>query len=109
MDMKQFSSHAIEYFFIAFGVLIGGALLSGVGAFLVNKPPLVNMSEWAQRLNIWAVVAAMGGSMDTLENLERGILSGIPVEVVKQVLLLIAAMLGAHTATIVVHWLTQEQ
>lgn len=109
MDMKEFSTNAIMNFFIAFGVVIGGSLLSGIGAYLVNKPPLYSMTDWAARLNIWAVVAAMGGSMDALENLEKGLLGGIPVEVVKQILLIIAGMTGAHTANLVIQWLTQEK
>jgi hypothetical protein len=108
MDLKEFSTRAIMHFFIAFGVLIGGTMIGGIGAFLVNKPPLSIMIELAARLKVWAVVSAMGGSMDALENLERGFLGGTPTEVVKQLLLIVAAMTGAHTAGVILHWLTQE-
>jgi hypothetical protein len=108
MDLKEFSMRAIMNFFIAFGVLIGGTMVGGIGAYLVNKPPLYSMVDLAARLKIWAVVSAMGGSVDALENLERGFLGGTPTEVVKQLLLIIAAMTGAHTASVILHWLTQE-
>lgn len=83
-------------------------MVGGIGAYLVNKPPLIAMTELSAKLKIWAVVSAMGGSMDALANLERGLLGGTPVEVVKQLLLIVAAMTGAHTATLIVHWLSQE-
>ncbi|HET6871926.1 MAG TPA: YtrH family sporulation protein [Sporolactobacillaceae bacterium] len=108
MSLKDFSITAIMNFWIAFGVLIGGTMVGGIGAFLVNKPPLYTMIEISARLKIWAVVSAMGGSMDALENLERGFLGGTPTEVVKQLLLIVAAMTGAHTASVILHWLTQE-
>ncbi|WEG13897.1 YtrH family sporulation protein [Pullulanibacillus sp. KACC 23026] len=108
MDLKSFFTQAIMYYFIAFGVLIGGSLVGGIAAYLVNRPPLIEITGLAIRLKVWAVVSAMGGSMDALENLERGFLGGTPTEVVKQLLLIVAAMTGAHTATFIVHWITQE-
>ncbi|WP_077615527.1 YtrH family sporulation protein [Caenibacillus caldisaponilyticus] len=108
MDLKTFSTMAIMNFFIAFGVLIGGSLVGGIGAFLVSKPPLYAMNDLAGKLKIWGVVAAIGGSVDTLAELQKGFLEGALGEVIKHVLLIASAMLGAHAATIIIHWITRE-
>ena len=108
MDFRTFASGAVMNFLIALGVLIGGCILSGIGAIFVSKPPLFTMSECAERLKIWAIVAAIGGTFDTIDDLEKNFLGGAPVEVVKQLLLIGSAMTGAHTASILIHWITQE-
>ncbi|MFC4618262.1 YtrH family sporulation protein [Camelliibacillus cellulosilyticus] len=108
MDLQKFLTMAIMNFFIAFGVLIGGCLVGGIGAFLASKPPLSELNELVDKLKIWAIVSAIGGTFDTLGELEKGFLEGMPSEVVKHLLLIVAAMTGAHTAAVIIHWLTQE-
>jgi len=108
MDFRTFTTNAIMNFLIALGVLLGGCLLSGVGAIFSSKPPLFTMNDYAERLKIWAIVAAIGGTFDTIDELEKGFLGGTPGEVVKHLLLIASAMTGAHTASSIIHWLTQE-
>ncbi|MGV3488681.1 MAG: YtrH family sporulation protein [Tuberibacillus sp.] len=108
MDLETFAKTATMNFFIAFGVLIGGCIVGGIGAFLISKPPLFAMNDLVGKLKIWAVVAAIGGSVDALGDLEKGLLEGTPGEVIKHVLLIISAMVGAHSASVIIHWLTQE-
>lgn len=108
MDFRNFTSMAIMNFFVAFGVIIGGCLIGGIGAFLVSKPPLTTINNLTVSLKIWAVVAAIGGTFDTITNIEKGFLDGTPSEVVKHLLLIVSAMTGAHTGTMIVHWFTQE-
>ena len=108
MDLETFAKTATMNFFIAFGVLIGGCIVGGMGAYLISKPPLFAMNELVGRIKIWAIVTAIGGTFDTIGDLEKGFLEGAPSEVVKHLLLIASAMIGAHTATIVIHWLTQE-
>lgn len=109
MDFRTFASTAIMNFFIAFGVILGGCLIGGIGAFLVSKPPMSAMNNLTVSLKIWAVVAAIGGTFDTITNIEKGFLDGTPAEVVKHLLLIVSAMTGAHTGTMIIHWFTQEQ
>lgn len=98
----------VTYFFVAFGVIIGGSLLGGMGAFLVGKPPLFEMATLAKNLKIWAIVATIGGTFDAIDNFERGYFEGSLIDIVKQVILVIIALLGARTGIIVIKWLTQE-
>ncbi|TCP32083.1 sporulation protein YtrH [Scopulibacillus darangshiensis] len=108
MDFRMFASTAIMNFFIAFGVIIGGCFIGGIGAFLVSRPPLSEMNNLADSMKIWAVVTAIGGTFDVIDRLEKGFLDGTPIEVVKHLLLIVSAMSGAHTAAMIIHWFTQE-
>src|SRR5699024_11732049 len=53
--------------FIAFGVIIGGAIIGSVGTFLTGGAPLSAIARIAQSLKIWAVVCAIGGTFDAIE------------------------------------------
>jgi hypothetical protein len=109
MDMKDpFVATLIFSFFIAGGVLLGGAIIGGIGAFLVGEPPLARMWSLAKSLKIWAIVAAIGGTFDTFYNLEKGLFNGETKFLVKQLLLIISATGGAQTSALIISWLTQE-
>lgn len=108
VPLKEFLQAVVLDFFVAFGVMIGGAIIGGIGAFLVSKPPLTEIAVIARNLKIWAVVAAIGGTFDTITNLEKGFLFGSPDEIVKQIIIIISAMTGANTAMILIDWLTQD-
>ncbi|MGO4888697.1 YtrH family sporulation protein [Anaerobacillus sp. MEB173] len=98
----------ITNYFVAFGVVMGGAIVGGIGAFLIGKPPLHTIYELSNSLKIWALVAAIGGTFDAITSLERGILNGLHGDLFKTLLMIFAAMSGAHTGTSLITWLTQE-
>lgn len=109
MDSKQaFMPAFIDSYFIALGVLIGGTLIGGIGAYLAGEPPLSTIYQLANRLKIWALVAAIGGTFDAFYSFERGIFEGETRNIVKQVLLIVSAMGGAQTGWLIITWLTQE-
>ncbi len=98
----------IHSYFIALGVLLGGALIGGFGAFISGEPPLTEVFRMANRLKIWALVAAIGGTFDAFYSFERGIFFGETKDILKQFLLIISAMGGAQTGWTIIVWLTQE-
>ncbi|WP_047985080.1 YtrH family sporulation protein [Ornithinibacillus californiensis] len=106
---ERFFAQFIHCFFIALGVILGGALIGGIGSFATGEAPLTAMSRISRKLGIWGIVAAIGGSFDTIENLQKGFLEGPSIEVVKQLLLLLSAMGGAKTAMLIISWLIQEE
>jgi hypothetical protein len=105
---ELFIERVIISFFVAFGVMIGGTIIGGIGAFLVGQPPLEKIATLAGRLKIWALVAAIGGTFDTFTNIERGLFYGTHLILVKQMLFILSAMAGAQTGALVIQWLTQE-
>lgn len=110
MDVKDpFIATLIFSFFIALGVIIGGAIIGGIAAFLVGDPPLTRIFRLANSLKIWAIVAAIGGTFDTFYNLEKGLFNGETKFLVKQLLLIIFATGGAQTGALIISWLTQEE
>lgn len=98
----------IQSYFIAAGVLLGGAMVGALGAFLSGEQPLTAMYRFAGDLRIWAVVAAIGGTFDTFYMVERGFFFGETRDIIKQFLLILSAMGGAQTGITIITWLTQE-
>lgn len=110
LSMKQepFFIGLIETYFIALGVLLGGALIGGMAAFLTGKPPLTEIYRIATSIRIWAIIAAIGGTFDTVYSFERGLLDGETKDIFKQFLLILSALGGAQTGALLINWLTQE-
>ncbi|KHD84647.1 YtrH family sporulation protein [Heyndrickxia ginsengihumi] len=95
-------------FFIAFGVMIGGTLIGGLASFITGEPLLTEISKIARGLRIWAIIAAIGGTFDTVYSFERGFLQGETIVLFKQFLLILSAMGGAKSAALIISWITQE-
>lgn len=107
--MERFLITLIIAFFVAIGVVVGGSIIGGIGAFLTNEPPMKTIATLADNLKIWALVAAIGGTFTMIENIERGFFYGTPMEIAKQIILILTAMSGAYTGTQIIKWFTQEQ
>lgn len=89
----------ISTYFIAMGVLLGGSILGSVGGFLFSQqPPVYTVLELSEKLKIWALVSALGGSFSAFKAIEIGFLSGQPAEIFKQLAIITSAFGGAHTA-----------
>ncbi|OBR62955.1 sporulation protein [Paenibacillus oryzae] len=97
--MSYFLSKAGLDFFIAFGVVMGGAMLAGVGSIFMLLPPATVMLDTALRLKIWAIVAAIGGSIDPVRVIESNISAGHLSPAAQQIAFILFAFLGAHVAT----------
>lgn len=108
MMEEKFMASLINCYFISLGVLIGGSIIGGIGAFLVGEPPLTIVSRLSKSLRIWALVAAIGGTFDAINNFQRGLFQGVPLDIFKQILLIVSAMGGAQTGYKIIEWLTQE-
>jgi hypothetical protein len=109
MEEKQFIVSFINFYFIALGVIMGGSMMGGIGALIVRQPALKVISRLTNSLRIWALVAAIGGTFDALNNFQIGLFSGGTLSIFKQILLIISAMLGAQTGVKLIEWLTQEK
>lgn len=93
-------------FFIAMGVVMGGSVLGGLGAFLMGELPLQTMAKLAERLKLWGLVAALGGTFFALQTLETGFLKGQPRMVIRQILFILSAFWGAHAGYLLIRNLT---
>ncbi|MFD2116535.1 YtrH family sporulation protein [Paenibacillus yanchengensis] len=97
--MTYFLTKAGLDFFIAFGIVLGGSLLASIGAVFMLLPPATIMLDTAMRLKIWAIVAAVGGSVDPVRVIESNITQGHLSPAAQQISYIIFAFLGAHVAT----------
>ena len=59
--MSSFYSSVVQNFLIAFGVVIGASLFSGLGALMTNAPPLKVMTDVAGSIKLWAIAASFLG------------------------------------------------
>lgn len=87
----------VTTFFIALGVILGGSALGSIGSFIFQgQPPGHSLLELAEKLKIWALVAALGGTFTAFKAIELGFLSGQPAEIFKQLALILSAFGGAQ-------------
>ena len=105
---ETFFHELFKCYFIAFGVLLGGSLIGGLAAFATGKPLFTGISQISEGLRIWAIIAAIGGTFDTVYSFERGFLNGETKDLFKQFLLILSAMGGTATGTAIIVWLTGE-
>jgi len=92
--------------FVAYGIVVGGSITGGIGAFMSEKPPLLSMAELADQLKIWGLVGALGGTFDSFLQIEK-IFIGHFSPVAKQLIMIFAAFVGAHAGSLTIHWLVQ--
>jgi hypothetical protein len=105
---EAFFPEFFKCFFIALGVLLGGSLIGGFASFITGKPPMTEIYNISNNVRIWAIIAAIGGTFDTLYSFEKGFLQGETKELIRQFLLILSAMGGAQTGAAIIQWLTQE-
>lgn len=105
---ERFIAQFIHCFFIAFGVIVGGAIIGSMGSFATGGAPFTSMNRIAKSLRIWAIVAAIGGTFDAIANFEKGIYDGSTLDMFKQILLILSAMGGVKTAITLIGWIIQE-
>ena len=94
--MSSFYSSIIQNFLIAFGVVIGASLFSGLGAIITNNPPYKVMVEVANTVKIWAIAASLGGTFSSFTVIEKGIFDGEIRTLIKQALYVIISLTGAN-------------
>lgn len=82
-------------------------MLGGIGAVLMLQSPAITMLQIANRIKIWAVVAAVGGTIDPLRVIESNVMEGHLSPAFKQIMYFISAFVGAHMGTELVKWICE--
>ncbi len=109
MEERFFCCIYSLFFFIALGVIIGGSIIGSIGDFATGDAALTSMNRIAERLRIWGIVAAIGGTFDAIANFERGLFDGTPMDLIKQILLILSAMGGVKVGLIIIQWFSQGE
>lgn len=105
--MKEFITNLTIDFLVAFGIVLGACLLAGIGSVMTLQAPAYKMLDIAGRIKIWAMVAAVGGTIDPLRVIETNFLEGHLSPAFKQILYFVSAFAGAHIGTVLVKWICQ--
>lgn len=95
----------ISIFFVSFGIVFGGSLMSGIGAVLTKQSPILIMKSVALDIKFWAILSAVGGSIDTLRGFETGFIGGHLSIAVRQIFYIISAFAGATIASYILLFL----
>src|SRR5699024_3984028 len=106
---ERFFVSLIECCFIAFGVIIGGAIIGSIVTFLTGGAPLGAIARIAHSLHIWPAVCAIGVTFDAIETFQKGLLAGSTMDLFKQFMLIISAMIGVRTALLFIGWIVNEE
>lgn len=85
----------IFQFLQAFGVVIGASLMGGIASVLTFEPPSVRMMTIAGHIKIWAVVAAIGGTIDPFRLIESKINESQYFFAATEIMYILSAFLGA--------------
>ncbi|MDB5085693.1 MAG: sporulation protein [Bacilli bacterium] len=102
---ERFISTLIIDFCVALGIVLGGSLVGAVGSTLTHHPPMTTMSRLAEQLRIWALVAALDGSVDFLRAFGDGVWGGQLLAVAKQFAYFTASFMGCQLGYYLIKWL----
>ena len=86
----------VQNFCISLGVITGGAMVGALSAIFTGQPPQRTILELAERLKVWAMVTALGGTFESIRVIEMGLFSGQFQTLIKQTLLIVSAFSGAQ-------------
>ncbi|NOU92339.1 sporulation protein [Paenibacillus sp. LMG 31456] len=103
--MSSFLTKCVVDFFVAFGVVLGGTMLGGIAAVFIMEPPTTRMLLISEQIKIWALVAAVGGTIDPIRVIESNLVEGYMSPAIKQILYIVFAFAGAHTGTTLIQWI----
>ncbi len=109
MKADRFFVTALLTFCVALGVNLGGSLAGSLGAFLMRRPPLKTMLELSGELKIWALVAALGGTFGVIKSFEAGFFGKQFAGLLRQLLIMGSAFLGAHLGYLIIASLGGER
>lgn len=105
----HFISNILIDFSVALGLVLGGSMIGAVAAALTHHPPMLTMLELADRLKIWALVAALGGSMDVIRVIGDGMWAGRILAVIQQFSYLTSAFIGCQFGYYLIRWLVLRE
>ncbi|EPZ44606.1 YtrH family sporulation protein [Alicyclobacillus acidoterrestris] len=91
-------------FFVSMGMVIGGSLLGGLSAVITHHNPFQTMNTLSDDLKIWALAAALGGTMDTLRVIHRGVFAFSFMPIARTFLYLVAAFIGCQVGYVIIQW-----
>jgi len=91
----------IMAFFIALGVVLGGAVSAGLAAVLTGESPLKTILDISMDIKLWAIAVAMGGTFSSLKLIETGLFTGQFYILLEQFFLIFCGFLGAQIAYLI--------
>lgn len=109
MKESAWLGQILSNFLIAMGITLGGALSGAAASLLVGGHPLDRIRFLSDELRYWGILVAVSGSFEPLRNLEQGLFAGQMRVMLRQIVYLLVAMLGAHVAYLLLQHLAGKK
>ncbi len=103
--MLIFLQNILYNLFISMGVILGGCFFGGIAATFNGHPPLKTMLDLCEKIKIWAIIVALGGTFPSFKMLEVGIFNGDIRGLFKQVIYILSALTGAQLGYRLIYYL----
>lgn len=87
------------------GVILGGCVFGGIAATFSGHPPLKSMLDLCDKIKLWAVIVALGGTLPSFKILEVGVFNGDIRGLLKQVFYILSALSGAQMGYRIIYYL----
>lgn len=106
---EPLAGQLLSNFLVALGVTLVGSLGGATASLLVGGHPIDRLRYLADEMRLWGVLVAVSGSFEPLRNIGQGLFAGQTRLLVRQILFLLVAMLGAHIGYILLQHLAGRE
>lgn len=89
-------SKLLSSFLVALGVTLAGSLSGAAASAFTGGHPIDRLRYLADEMRLWGILVAVSGSFEPLRGIEQGLFAGQVRLLIRQVLSLLIAMLGAN-------------
>lgn len=107
--MLKFANELLLSFFVGLGVVLGGTIFGALATLFTGRLPLSTMLMLAERLKLWGVIAALGGTFAIIRGIETTLAEGQLAALGKQLLFILSAYAGAHFGYLIILYLTKGE
>lgn len=99
----------LSNFLVALGVTLGGSLSGAAASLLVGGHPMDRLRFLADEMRLWGILVAVSGSFEPLRGIEQGLFTGEGKALLRQIIYLLVAMVGANFGSYLLQHLAGRQ
>lgn len=82
-------------FFTALGVVLGGCIVGSLASLFTLSSPFHTMLIIAKPIKLWAILAAMGGTLSAIQAIDTSVWAGEVRLLLHQLIMILSSFVGA--------------
>ncbi|NLY11313.1 MAG: hypothetical protein GX020_06490 [Firmicutes bacterium] len=94
--VQRIAREILLAFFSALGVILGGSIIGSLAALFTSFSPISMLRDLAKMFRLWAILVAIGGTFPTIRIIESGLFYGQIGALIRQLAIIVSALLGAY-------------